>query len=631
MRTEQLALLRRRGTAVSAAVAGTVAVALGAAASLAAAAPFVAAAAHGPDLLLASASRAPSVQLAPGASFSERFVEKNIGSKPAGASATGLYLSPTATVGHGAIRLAPTIPVGALSPGQKINRSAKLAIPATMRPGAYFLIGCADIAHKVAELSEANNCRTASGHVRVACRATDSPALTSPNKYCFDGDAADGIFVSPAGNDSNPGTMAAPKQTLAAAVAAATAVDEDVYVAKGTYEETLEVANGVSVLGGYDASWQRSPKNVTTITGDIPSGESVAAVALNITKPTTLQLVTLSPSASGYSSASSIGLRGSGSTALVLDHDTVLAAAGTTGASGANGTHGEDGHDGQVGGDHANAPENQAKGGLGGTSPLGRVGGDGGDGGLQGSGGGTGQPGQLSSPDAQGRMGGPGGAGGAGDSESTGQDGDAGDSGSFVGDGSGAGPGAACGAFWCSAAGQDGASGTAGHGGGGGGGGGSESGGYGGAGGGGGAGGEGGGGGAGGESGGGSFGVFLVNSAGAVVRDSTVTASGGGDGGAGGGGAYGGAGGGGAFGGVYTGASGDGGTGGNGGEGGRGGDGGGGAGGPSVGIYGLTAADAPGTIVHVAEGGAGGAGGQGSGDGGGAGAPGVAEAFLGGA
>ena len=246
-------------------------------------------------------------------------------------------------------------------------------------------------------------------------------------------------------------------------------------------------------------------------------------------------------------------------------------------------------------------------GGTGGSSAVGHPGGHGGLGGENGGGGYDGGGGQSTTPDPWGLMGGPGGLGGAGESTQRGGNGYDGDSGKFLGDGSGEGSGVVCGSSWCSGSGQNGQSGTAGHGGGGGGGGGSEGccgiGGSGGGGGGGGGGGEGGGEGAG---GGGSFGVFLVESAGAVVQDSSVTASDGGAGGAGAGGAFGGAGG--EGGGVSTGAEGgDGGSGGDGGEGGRGGDGGGGAGGPSVALFGLTPSDAPGTTVSHGAGGAGGA------------------------
>ena len=91
--------------------------------------------------------------------------------------------------------------------------------------------------------------------------------------------------------------MALPKRTLSAGVTTAAAQGKDVYVTEGVFPETLNVTNGVSVYGGYNATWQRSPANTTKITGAASPGDSFAAVASNVTAPTTLQLLTLLPSA----------------------------------------------------------------------------------------------------------------------------------------------------------------------------------------------------------------------------------------------------------------------------------------------------------------------------------------------
>ena len=101
----------------------------------------------------------------------------------------------------------------------------------------------------------------------AGCIRTREPTITSTDQHCFDGDPEHGVFVSGLGDDANPGTMAAPKRTLAAGIAAAIGHEKDVYVTEGVFPETLTVANGVSVFGGYDASWHRSPSNVTKITG----------------------------------------------------------------------------------------------------------------------------------------------------------------------------------------------------------------------------------------------------------------------------------------------------------------------------------------------------------------------------
>jgi hypothetical protein len=70
--------------------------------------------------------------------------------------------------------------------------------------------------------------------------------------------------------------------------------DEARYVTLGVYPETLVVANGVSVYRGYDTSWERSPANITKITGvATPSGDSTAATAEGVSRHTNLQLLTL--------------------------------------------------------------------------------------------------------------------------------------------------------------------------------------------------------------------------------------------------------------------------------------------------------------------------------------------------
>jgi len=86
-----------------------------------------------------------------------------------------------------------------------------------------------------------------------------------------------GIFVSPRGDDAGPGTMSAPKRTVQAGAVAAEAVAKAVYVAAGTYEESLESA--VSLFGGYeDAGWTRDiGTNVTAINGS--QGAAVTANA----------------------------------------------------------------------------------------------------------------------------------------------------------------------------------------------------------------------------------------------------------------------------------------------------------------------------------------------------------------
>ena len=634
------------------------------AATLASALPADARGRHKPDLVERRIGNPPA-RVDAGMSFKINDLARNRGRASAGASVTRYYLAD-----RGFVLVAGARRVPAIRRHHRSRGIAHLSIPADAPAGRYSLLACVDANRRVAESNEQNNCRASRGRVVVPgpggvipppapqppvtsvdsdgdgfpddvdCAphnpaihpgASDVPdaGLVDSNCDGIDGDPADAVFVSPAGDDANPGTMSLPLRTLAAAVTTAGAQSKDVYAAIGTYAEELRVASGVSVYGGYSPIWQRTRSLPTRISGSTTgSGDTEGAVATNVTTPTTLQLLTIAAATPTVAGASSYGVRGVHSPGLRLDRVTVVAAPGAPGSAGAVGTQG--------------APGGNGGSGLlnfkGGTSPAGHPGGDGGLGAnIDGDSAVDGGDGLLTSADPFGRMGGPGGsAGESGNTHTAGGRGFDGDFGVFVGDGAhGGGQGNLMfgSGLWRGRAGDDGHAGSDGHGGGGGGGGGADpcvtcfdDGGHGG---GGGGGGRGGGGGHGGFSGGGSFAIFLVDSAGATVQNSTLTAGNGGRGGPGGGGALGGTGGAPAPGNPADGndAS-DGGDGGRGGAGGRGGDGGGGAGGPSGAVVGLTSADTPGTTLTHGIGGPGGAGGVGAGNGGGRGADGPAADYL---
>src|SRR5208283_1080518 len=103
---------------------------------------------------------------------------------------------------------------------------------------------------------------------------TDKPDLSFVDSNCdgIDGTVADAIFVDTVtGLDTNAGTITSPVKTIGEGIILAFGASpkKDVYVSKGGYAETITMASGVSIYGGYDASnmWQRSNANVTTITG----------------------------------------------------------------------------------------------------------------------------------------------------------------------------------------------------------------------------------------------------------------------------------------------------------------------------------------------------------------------------
>jgi hypothetical protein len=447
---------------------------------------------------------------------------------------------------------------------------------------------------------------------------------------------ASAIYVSTAGNDSNPGTETSPKATIQAGITAAAALSPvpDVYVSAGTYSEPsgLALESDVNIDGGYTpGTWTRSLSATTTI-----EGAPQAALANDVTG-ITLQLLSLSGMSDPEVDLSVYGLRAMDSS-VALEWVSISVADGSPGAAGTSGISGASSANGQAGGNDGGA------GGAGGTSSIGAGGGSGGEGvegenygdtggagggsdpGTAGNGGTSGSCNTVSS--SNGGAGGPGGAGGAGAAGANGSGGS--DSASSATE------------AWIGSDGASGSSGLNGSGGGGGGAGGgsdylggpfdteclaSSSG----AGGGGGAGGSAGGEGTDGSFGGGSFGIYLWNSVASVDANCTVVAGSGGNGGTGGNGASGGSGGTAGAGGVGDENAGNGGTGGPGGAGGDSGSGGGGAGGPSIGVFpggSSTATIASGATITFGAGGTGGAGGSGPLGTASAGATGLAEALY---
>jgi hypothetical protein len=421
--------------------------------------------------------------------------------------------------------------------------------------------------------------------------AADQPDLSFVDSNCdgIDGTEAKAIFASPSGNDANPGTKAAPKRQIQAAVVAAAAAGKDsVYAAAGTYDRVALVSVGLGIYGGYQpGTWARRLDLATSIAG-APEGLLVANAAQVL-----LQHLSVRGVNAGASERSAYGIRATLGSLVRLERVAVTAGNGAIGARGTNGAPGAGGGNGNVGGNGrvptSNAPicdfdyTRSLGGGLGGDSPVARLGGRGGDGRYGSKDGEPGEPGQVGTP------GGPGGKGGnPGRAGANGQNGAHGERGETGGGGGSSTAGAA--ATWRGADGGPGRIGGPGQGGGGGGSGGGQGGvlvidGTGNPGGGGGGGGAPGRAGEGGGFGGGSFGVYLSQSAALRADSSSITAGNGGQGGLGGDGGPGGAGGGGGLGLKLclseVGAGGDGGRGGNGGTGGGGG---GGAGGPSIGV-----------------------------------------------
>jgi hypothetical protein len=393
------------------------------------------------------------------------------------------------------------------------------------------------------------------------------------------------IFVSPFGNDTNPGTTALPMRTIPAAVErAALTSPSRVNVAQGNYPDQVRLRDGVSLYGGYDPStWVRTSFFHNTVIGPSPSDTAIAIEGDSVSG-VTIDGFTIVAGSAGVISESAYGivLR---SSVVTINNNLIVVG---------NGGHGQDGNEGFAGENGVNGSpgligQGDGPAGIGGAGGFRMCLGDTLRGGAGGMGGATG-----ANPGDSGRTGsgpgaGAGGAGGAGGE--VGQFGSNGDNGQDGAAGAAGAGGASFGSVtfnrYNAAFGDNGTTGANGGNGGGGGGGGGQGGaglvpGGGNGGGGGATGGCGGFGGGGGGGGGGSFAILVITSTVTVTNDTIQSRNGGFGGFAGAGGTGGGIGHG-APGGFHDVAGiGAGGGGGNGGFGGEGGPGGGGGGGPSI-------------------------------------------------
>ncbi|MDB4965479.1 MAG: hypothetical protein JWN44_1168, partial [Myxococcales bacterium] len=130
---------------------------------------------------------------------------------------------------------------------------------------------------------------------------TDSPDDTYKDDNCdgIDGDISKGIFVATAAaaalDDATCGTLAKPCKTINYGInQAAGQALRYVYVQAGVYNENVVMFNGVDIVGGYDAKWQRASRGTAghnvSIQGGFNSTESqfITVQAHNLTALTTL-------------------------------------------------------------------------------------------------------------------------------------------------------------------------------------------------------------------------------------------------------------------------------------------------------------------------------------------------------
>lgn len=161
------------------------------------------------------------------------------------------------------------------------------------------------------------------------------------------------IFVHAAtGSDATAdGSANAPFQTLQAAIDAAAARHLPYVLIAGadTYSGPVQLANGVSIVGGFTGDWRPDPEQTPTITANAPpdAEHQWAVLAESITRTVTLRNLRLETHGGARTH---YGMRIIHCVQLTLENVQVLADDGRAGLPGARGEPGARGGDGGNGG-----------------------------------------------------------------------------------------------------------------------------------------------------------------------------------------------------------------------------------------------------------------------------------------
>jgi len=161
------------------------------------------------------------------------------------------------------------------------------------------------------------------------------PAPPAPETKADEVTEAFGIFVAKHGAAQNPGTRKSPLESITEAIAKAKAAKKRVFVCEGTYEESLELVDGVSIVGGLDCSedtWKLSDKKST-----LTSPTSPAIRATNIATPTRVDGFDVTSPDATEPSGSSIAVIVVDSKALTFAKGSIKAGTGMKGDDGVEG------------------------------------------------------------------------------------------------------------------------------------------------------------------------------------------------------------------------------------------------------------------------------------------------------
>ncbi len=191
------------------------------------------------------------------------------------------------------------------------------------------------------------------------------------------------IYVAQGGDDDEgEGTPTAPFRTIehatsvAVARGVATGRVHAVAVSRGLYQERVQVQNGVSIYGNYDADdgWSRAVGNETIIeNGEVADSRIEAVVAEGISAPTVLEGFTIRGGTAGAETGVDVyGVRVADSSpvveelgGLILRDLVVRSGAGSPGANGEVGAAGENGAVGGIGDAGDKEDGDQTPGGVG--------------------------------------------------------------------------------------------------------------------------------------------------------------------------------------------------------------------------------------------------------------------------
>ncbi|MBU1896427.1 DUF1565 domain-containing protein, partial [Myxococcota bacterium] len=165
----------------------------------------------------------------------------------------------------------------------------------------------------------------------------------------LDGDASRAIFVDVLqGADGNPGTRQAPLASISAGIERAAELGFDVYISHGNYRESLTLADGVSLYGGYDARnlWRRDHAVETTLMGG-----PRAVIAEGITRLTEIQQIHIISADNEAPGEGSYAVTLIDSQAVLISDSVIESGRGGDGIDGLNGDSGGDGLSGDDGAD----------------------------------------------------------------------------------------------------------------------------------------------------------------------------------------------------------------------------------------------------------------------------------------